>query len=175
MAGYAASRRKKRSMMNRLLSRKTKTIAFGGPIHRPPVSVRRGPCDLPRNPFEVSPSGSCGHSPQCRISSYDLTLQAPIYRIRGARRGLNRRFDHSHRPPAFRYGEAFARLYPAKNAAGLILQVPHANLRVVPHVATNVATTTAASTPGRGRLYAVELGRQAGFSAKIGWSIVQRL
>jgi hypothetical protein len=80
-AGYAASRRKKRSMINRLLSRKTKPIALRRAIHLLPGLVGKGSRYLARDPFEVTTRDGFGLSPQARDSRLDLTLKAAVDRI----------------------------------------------------------------------------------------------
>jgi len=140
VAGYSASRRKKRSMINRLLSRKTKTIAFRGTIHLLPIFVRNCPGNLARDPFKVSPSRSLRCLSQTRISRFDLTLEVAIDRIGCRNRSLTRRLDYGHRSSAFRNGDAFSRFDPPEDPGRLVLQLAHAHLGFRSHVATNVAT-----------------------------------
>ena len=132
---------KRRSMMKRLLSRKTKTVAFGHSVHFLPALVGDRPCDLPRDPFKVAFRRGFRHLTQSRLSGLDLSLETSIDRVRGGNKNLRRRLDYRDRSSAFRNCDSFTRLDPPKNAGGLVLQFAHAHLRFVGHVATNVATT----------------------------------
>src|SRR5689334_22975635 len=140
VAGYNASRRKKRSIIKRLLSRKTKTIAFGCPIHLTPVPVGNPAGDLTRDPLELALRRQHRGPPQVRSSCFDLTLETAIDRVGDWNQGLIQRFDYSHWFSPLGNGKAFAPLDPAKNTGGFVFQLAYAYLGFVNHVATNVAT-----------------------------------
>ena len=70
------------STTNGLLSRETKTIAFGDPIHLLPTFVRDRSGDLARDPFELTLCRGLGHARRARVACIDLTLEAAVYRIK---------------------------------------------------------------------------------------------
>jgi hypothetical protein len=83
--------------MKRLLSRKTKPIAFGHPIHFAPIPIGQIGRDLARNALEVTRDRGLRTAPQTGSPRFDLTFKTLIDRIRNQRRGLGRGLDHSNR------------------------------------------------------------------------------
>jgi hypothetical protein len=137
--GYATSRRKRRSMMNRLLSRKTKSIALGRAIHLLPGLVGYRSGNLAGDLFELAGPCAIRRLSQRRISRLYLALKAAVDRVRCGHGGLRRRSNHSDRPATSCDDNALSSFDAPKNPGGLILQFAHTNLRFLSHVATNVA------------------------------------
>lgn len=124
--------------MKRLLSRKTKTVAFGHPVHFLPALVRYRPCDLLRDPFKVAFRRGFRHFTQTRLSSFNLSLEATIDRVRRGREDLRRRLDYRDRSSAFGNCDTFTRLNTPENTGDLILELAHAYLGFSVHVATTI-------------------------------------
>jgi len=114
VAGYSASRRKKLSIIKRLLSRKTKTIAFGCPIHLTPVPVGNPADDLTRDPLELTLRRQHRGPPQVRSSRFDLTLESAIDRVGCWNQRLIQRFDQGHWGSPLGDNKAFTSLDSAK-------------------------------------------------------------
>ena len=126
--------------MKRLLSRKTKPVALGRPIHFLPALVGNRPCDLSRDPFKVALRRSFRHLAEGRLPGFDLSLEASIDRIGRGNRDLRGRLDHGDSFSAFGNRDTLTRLDTPENTRGLILEFAYAYLRFSVHVATNVAT-----------------------------------